>query len=472
MPPPQPSPSPTQSGVHLSCSHTFAAASSLSARAEGVSAFAGRRLSAHYVEAQPFDDVSDRIVVRFNGASVSPQAQAALTRLGATQLGSVDANGVATFSLHGTLPRAAAQSLDGVPGVAAAGPVVLRHLQALPNDQFFAAGDQWDMFIIGMPAAWDINKGSTSVRIAMIDSGYDTGNRDLFGKVDKTVVFDQGNGQPHVGASIEDKSGHGSDTSGIAAADTNNNIDVAGTAWNVHILEARVFPYTGSPPQAFSNDVGAAIDWARLNGANVISLSLGSATADPVSEEPAVQRALNAGIVVVAASGNGVKMGSVNVGQPTLDYPARDPGVISVGASAYCDQTKGVVGSGGYEYVAGYSNWGGTGGAPAVSIVAPGGDPDANQTSSGCTGACIDPLQWIVNLDSLQGPLAEEVSLFAGTSMATPHVAGAAALMLTKHPGLPPSQVLAILQSSADKIGDIRQGAGRLNVVNALNATP
>lgn len=461
-PPPPPSPSPTPNGVHLSCSHTFAAASSLSVDA-GVSAFGGRRIGTHYFDAQPFDDVADRMVVRFSGSNISPQARAALVRLGATQVGNIDPNGVVTYSLHGTISRTAAQILNGMPGVVAAGPVVLRHTQALPNDPFFA-GNQWDMFITQMPAAWNITKGLSAVHIAIIDSGYDTGNTDLVGKVDKTVVFDQGTGQPHVGASIEDKSGHGSDTSGIAAADTNNNVDVAGTAWNVHLLEARVFPYTGNPPQAFSNDVGAAIDWARLNGANVISMSLGSSTADPVSEEPAVQRALNAGIVVVAASGNS--------GQPTLDYPARDPGVISVGASAYCDQVKGVVGSGGYEYVAGYSNWGGGGGSPAVSLVAPGGDPDANQVSASCTGSCIDPLQWITNLDSLQGPLAEEVSLFAGTSMATPHVAGAAALMLTKHPGLSPAQVLTILQTSADKIGDNHQGAGRLNTVNALIATP
>jgi subtilisin family serine protease len=81
-------------------------------------------------------------------------------------------------------------------------------------------------------------------------------------------------------------------------------------------------------------------------------------------------------------------------------------------------------------------------------------------------------LQWIDNLDSLQGPFKEQVGLFAGTSQATPHVAGAAALMVSKDPALMPAQALAILKANADNISDPHMGAGRLNVLRALNATP
>ena len=350
-------------------------------------------------------------------------------------------------------PRAAAAAVENAPGVLAAGPVIYRHLDTIPDDPLYA--NQWDMGITQMPASWSITTGSSSLRIAIIDTGYDTTNPDLAGKVDLSVVYDKGDGTVHVGAPIEDKDGHGTDVSGIAAADTNNTKDVAGVGWNVHLIEARVFPQP-SGPGASSRDIASAINWAVSHGAKVINLSLGSAGPDNTYEEPAVAAALSAGVVVVAATGND--------GQSIVDYPAHDPGVLAVGASAFCDTAPNVLA--GSEYVAGYSNFG-----PELTLVAPGGDPTKAQTQCK-TAACIDYLQWIENLDSLQGPFTEEVGLFAGTSMATPHVAAAAALVLSKNSSLTPAQVFNIIKSTADPIGDSHQGAGRLNVLNALNATP
>jgi serine protease len=244
---------------------------------------------------------------------------------------------------------------------------------------------------------------------------------------------------------------------------------VAGVGWNVHLLEARVFPY-GKNPGASTQDIAAAINWAVANGARVINMSLGSGSPDPTFEEPAVASALSKGVIVVAAAGND--------GKNIIDYPAADPGVVAVGASAYCDKatpaspcgTAQNVLAGGHEYVAAYSNFG-----AGLSLVAPGGDPDATQTK--CTTlACIDFLQWIDNLDSTAGPFKEQVGLFAGTSQATPHVAGAAALMVSKDPALTPAQALAILKANVDNISDPHKGpgglTGRLNVLDALNATP
>ena len=350
-------------------------------------------------------------------------------------------------------PRSAAAAMQNLPGVIAAGPVLYRHLDAIPDDPDFV--NQWDMNVTQMPAAWNLTTGSSSIRVAIIDTGYDTTNPDLAGKVDLSVVYDKGDGTVDTGAPIEDKDGHGSDVSGIAAADTNNTKDVAGTGWAVHLIEARVFPQPAGPG-ASSRDIAAAIDWARLHGAKVINLSLGSAGPDNVYEEPAVVNALSAGIVVVAAAGND--------GTSTIDYPAADPGVLAVGASAFCDTVPNVLA--GSEYVAAYSNYG-----PQLTLVAPGGDPTKAQLQCKTT-ACIDYLQWIENLDSLQGPFTEEVGLFAGTSMASPHVAGAAALLLSVTPSLKPCQVFEMIKSTADPIGDPHQGAGRLNVLNALNAPP
>jgi len=378
----------------------------------------------------------------------------ALSKIGAHQVSAPNPQGAVSFSIPQTMdPRSAAAAVQNMPGVIAAGPVIYRHLDAIPDDPLYP--NQWDMTVTQMPSAWSMTTGSSSLRVAIIDTGYDTGNPDLAGKVDLSVVYDKGDGTVHTGAPIEDKDGHGTDVSGIAAADTNNAKDVAGVGWNVHLIEARVFPQP-SGPGANSRDIASAINWAVTNGAKVINLSLGSASADNVYEEPAVASALAAGVVVVAASGND--------GMNIVDYPAADPGVLAVGASAFCDTVANVLA--GSEYVAGYSNYG-----SQLTLVAPGGDPTKAQTQCK-TAACVDYLQWIENLDSLQGQFTEEVGLFAGTSMASPHVAGAAALLLSVTPSLKPCQVFNMIKTSADPIGDPHQGAGRLNVLNALTATP
>lgn len=444
-----PAPAATNS-KSLSCSHTFSAA-----RLPATFTRAGS-FGLHPLTNESETIASDRVAVRFAGNRISPQASTALAKLEARQVSEMNPQGAASFLIPAmTDPRAAADVLRGVAGVVAAGPVIYRHLlDVTPNDPLFSSINQWDLYMMQMPAAWGVTEGLASVRIAVIDTGYDTGNPDLVGKVDASAVFDLGTGKQHTGASIEDTDGHGSDVSGIAAADTNNAIDVAGTGWNVHLLEARVFP-PGSGG-ASTQDIAGAINWAVANGAKVINMSLGSGTPDTTFEEPAVANAISKGVVVVAAAGND--------GLNTIDFPAADPNVIAVGASAFCDSTKNV--SSGYEYVAGYSNYG-----PGLALVAPGGDPDRAQTKC-TTQTCIDFLQWIENLDSLQGPFKEQVGLFAGTSQASPHVAGAVALMVSKDATLTPAQALSFLKSSADNIGDPHMGAGRLNVLKALNLTP
>ncbi|MBV8162845.1 MAG: S8 family serine peptidase [Candidatus Eremiobacteraeota bacterium] len=420
---------------------------------------------------------SETVAVRFPEGHISSAAAAALARLGARQATEPNPQGGVTFSIPQNVdPHMAASALHGVPGILSASPVIYRHVQGLlPDDPQFASGavqestgeftNQWDFFAIQMSNAWAVTTGATSVRIAVIDTGYDLHNPDLIGKVDASVVYDLGNGTVDTACTVQDEDGHGSDVSGIAAADTNNLTNVAGVGWNVHLLEARVFPY-GKNPGASTQDIAAAINWAVASGARVINMSLGSGSPDPTFEEPAVAAAISKGVIVVAAAGND--------GRNTVDYPAADPGVIAVGASAYCDKatpasacgTAQNVLAGGHEYVAGYSNFG-----AGLSLVAPGGDPDAAQTK--CTTlACVDFLQWIDNLDSTAGPFKEQVGLFAGTSQATPHVAGAAALMVSKDPALTPAQALSIVKATADNIFDPHMGSGRLNVFKALNATP
>ena len=313
------------------------------------------------------------------------------------------------------------------------------------------------MYTIDMPNAWGITQGLTSVRIGVIDTGYDLTNPDLAGKVD--ALRSSTTWEP-VNKTLRLRLRTKPVTVQMSAASRQRIPTTAPTSLalgGTRTCLRHAFFLTANNCGAATQDIASGINWAVSNGAKVINLSLGGGTPDNTYEEPAVAAAIAAGVVVVAASGND----DTN----TVDYPGADPGVIAVGASANCGDTQNVPGSG-HECVASYSNYG-----PQLSVVAPGGDPSEAQTKC-TTQACIDYLQWIENLDSLKGPFTEEVGLFAGTSQATPHVAGAVALMFAIDPSLTPAQALSIIKASADNIGDPHQGSGRLNVYRALQQTP
>ena len=190
--------------------------------------------------------------------------------------------------------------------------------------------------------------------------------------------------------------------------------------------------------------------------ANVINLSLGGSTPD-TGEENAVASAIASGIVVVAAAGN--------ESSTSLDYPAADPNVIAVGASGIDDSNPLSPG----ENVASYSNYDAS--HPTTwGIVAPGG----NATS----GSDTDDLHWIENIYSSSGQFADcspdyNASnstadcriLIVGTSQATPHVTGAAALLLSL--GASASNMKSILCSTANGMPGVAGGCGRLNVYRA-----
>ena len=382
---------------------------------------------------------------------------------------------------------------------------------------------QWDMHVIGLENAYGYSQqngntyvatplalGSASIKIAIIDTGEDANHPELANKIKSQKCFitnDAGTSQS-TGNFATDEDGHGTDVSGIAAADSGNGLGFTGAGGKSVIYAYRVFPTpddtcvsdTGSDDtcSAGTADIAAAInDAVNVQHVNVISMSIGGGSCnngvdDDSVEGAAVQNAITNNVIVVAAAGNN------NNGSPGLSAPGCDSGVIAVGATALADgQATGSTGN--YtsttagsataahpvEYVASYSQFASPGASlhnpSAWGIVAPGGDP----TGSGLTSNDNDDLHWIENIwtttpldsnffgtctsDLNSNSLPDCRTLIAGTSMSTPHVAGAAALILAVNStyGTPATMKLLLCQT-ADDIFDTHEGCGRLNVYRAM----
>ena len=375
---------------------------------------------------------------------------------------------------------------------------------------------QWDMHAIGLEYAFGYSQagngsgivnraalGSPTVKIAIIDTGEDSLHPELSGgKIVGQGCFITGTNNFQSTSNFStDPDGHGTDVSGIAAANMNNSFGFVGAGGNVSIYAYRVFPtpdtncLTGGSTDlrcsATTNDIASAINDAVQNQhVNVISMSLGgggctSGVDDDPIELQAIQEAIAANVVVVAASGND--------SSSSLAAPACNNGVIAVGATSLDDGQP--IGSSRsnhgtpttpIEYVASYSNYNGAqpanpGNASAWGIVAPGGDPNGDTDP--------DNLHWIENIwtqtpytaqdaatcaddypnsSSLTPPVDCRV-LIAGTSMATPHVAGAAALIISVNASYAsPTAMKMLLCQTANNISDPHQGCGRLNIYRAM----
>lgn len=257
--------------------------------------------------------------------------------------------------------------------------------------------------------------GKSSVTVAVIDTGMDTKHPELKGR-----LLPAYNAINPAGAPIKDV--HGTHVAGIIGANANNGVGAHGVNPNVNILPIDVF---GGGWGASDYTIAQGILYAMEKGAKVINMSLGGYFSSPILEE-AVQKAIDAGITVVAAAGNEAT--------DMYSIPASYEGVISVGATDSKNK------------LAEFSNYG-----PSVDIVAPGVD-------------VYSPIY-----DYTKGSSFAELS---GTSMASPVVAGVASLLLSKDPNLKPYQVEWILERTATDLGekgyDLTYGNGLVNPVAAL----
>ncbi|RJQ33508.1 MAG: hypothetical protein C4562_00105 [Actinobacteria bacterium] len=227
---------------------------------------------------------------------------------------------------------------------------------------------------------------------------------------------------------VRDDLGHGSHVAGIIGAGTNNNTGIAGVAPSAKIMPLKII---GTGNHLYAEDAAAAIYYAVDNGAKVINMSFGGYNMSN-AEKQAVQDAYNAGVVLVASSGNDATSNK--------SYPASFSQVISVAATDFNDR------------IAAFSNLGNT-----IDICAPG----------------VDIYSTVPTYPVGFNWLALNYDYMNGTSMAAPHVAGAAALFISKYPDKPNYVVKAALEKLSDDLGsagwDRIYGYGRLNANSAMN---
>jgi thermitase len=298
----------------------------------------------------------------------------------------------------------------------------------LPAAAHAGAGDplrsqQWGLDLIHADAAHPVTTGAGAT-VAVVDTGVDAAHPDLAGRIGPGYDFVDNDSTP------QDGNGHGTHVSGIIAADAGNGIGVDSVAPGATIMPVRVLDDSGSGSDA---TVAQGINWATAHGANVINLSLGGSVPTAglgITDEmtSAVQNAVNHGVVVVAAAGND--------GLPFCENNSLAGKVLCVGA---VDKR---------ENRSFFSSFG-----AGLSLVAPGGS-DTPGTDEDILSTWNDG----------------NYQFLAGTSQATPHVSGVAALLVSL--GVRGQAAVQRILSTATDLGtpgpDLQFGAGLVNAPAAV----
>ncbi|OPY27038.1 MAG: Halolysin precursor [Methanocella sp. PtaU1.Bin125] len=299
-----------------------------------------------------------------------------------------------------------------------------------PNIVFHAILDEASP-IIGAPQVWDLGYTGKGVTVAVVDSGIDGTHPDFKGRITGFKDYVAGK------TSAYDDFGHGTHCAGIiggsgAASDGRYR----GVAPEVSLVGVKVLGKDGS---GSLDNILAGINYAAQTNADVISMSLGSNQHSQAIDD-AVTKAVKAGKVVVCAAGNS------GPGAKTIGCPADTPDALTVGATDKSDA------------IASFSSRGPTrDGRIKPDVSAPGKDIVSCRATGTNDGKAIDTYYLSMS----------------GTSMATPMVSGAVALMLQKKPDLTPAQVKDIMEKTAKQLGsgvpNNNYGYGRISIKNAID---
>ena len=336
---------------------------------------------------------------------------------------------------------------------------------------------QWDMRQIHTPEAHAITGGSPAVLVGDIDTGIDFNHPDLRANIDVANSVNCVSGAPVPGTAAQDDNGHGTHTAGTIAA-ASNGFGIVGVAPNVHIAGIKAGNAAGF---FFPEAVICSFVWAATHHVNVTNNSyfadpfLFNCRNDPVqraiwsAEARAILYAEQNGVSVVAAAGNE----SEDLTHPTVDatspddttpitrsvtnacvvIPVEVPGVVGVSADGNARQTDSQGNPIGGYLKSFYSNVG----SGVIQLVAPGGDSVFGRTAEAVNGRVLStwppntPCRRSVteNIGDPQEPTVVYCYL-QGTSMASPHVAGVAALIASRFGPMAPQQITAFLEQTAD----------------------
>ncbi len=323
-----------------------------------------------------------------------------------------------------------------------------------PNDPYYHSSgswgqpyyDLWGIRKLNLGPAWEKVTDASSVVVADIDTGVDRNHPDLkdnmwvnVREIPNNGVDDDNNNyvDDYYGWDFYyddndpiDENGHGTHTVGTIAAIGNNGIGIVGVNWKAKIMALKIFPGNGGAP---TDVIVRALQYSADMGARVSSNSYGGYGRSSVMED-AISYAYDKGMIIIAAAGNN------DIVFPS--YPAGFEKVVSVAATDYLDQK------------AFFSNFG------KIEVSAPGVDILSLRASG----------EWICTFSKVI--VGNDYCRLSGTSMAAPHVAGLAAMVLAYKPTFSNALVSSIIQASTDDIPpsgfDIYTGYGRINAYNAL----
>ena len=308
-----------------------------------------------------------------------------------------------------------------------AGPDFAMELMKIPNDSKYT-NQVINMNKLNISNAWDINTGSPSVYVGVIDTGIDGSHEDLRNQINVSMSRDFSQGGCSSVASVTDPDGHGTEVAGIIGAEGDNEIGIAGIAWNITLVSLKVKPSSGTT--TYSSYVAAAINYATQQEIPILNCSMGwdIEIEDFYDVHLATAISNYPGLFVCAAGNQGRRIDYYNV------YPAGIvlPNLITVGATNLLNDGK-----------RGNSNYSKT----LVDIFAPGTDV----LTTGTGGRYV---------------------LAGDTSIAAPHVAGVAALMLSECPTLTAASIKTKILSNDDNTAELTDycvSGGRVNAYKALN---
>lgn len=414
-------------------------------------------VSTVFAAAQDKSDVyvPNEVLIKLDSSLRARRSVEGILNQGASFLEKLGEDGWQRFQIpEGMTVEDAIDTYKKVDGVLVVQPNFYYHLLATPNDPQFTSTGMYGLGKISAPAAWDLSTGSSNVVVADIDTGMRYTHQDLAanawinpGEIPMNGVDDDMNGFIddvygwdffyNDSNPIDDAGGHGTHTAGTIGAVGNNMLNVVGVNWNVKIMPIKIYSPNGTDStSAMLVNAYTYIRMMKLRGVNIRVTNnsyggCGEACGYDQATKDALDAMGDAGILSVFAAGNS---NSNNDTSPGGSYPSvyTSPSILAVASSTSTDARSS------------FSCWG----LNSVDLAAPGSSVLSTYATSDTATATL-----------------------SGTSMATPHTTGAAALLSAYNPNLSVASLKASLMNNVDQLPawtSLVKSGGRLNVFAAM----